>query len=81
MDINDVPDDISVDDYTKAFNAKLREAYGEKLVKYEIDRDSARLANIQGSPCIDVEYIVKVGGEGFIDPLFDSVDMVAVIKP
>ncbi|MBR3459976.1 MAG: hypothetical protein IKH21_04185 [Clostridia bacterium] len=81
LGLDNVPDNISVDDYTDAFEAKIKEFFGEYLIEFKIDKDSARLTNIKGSPCIDVEYIVKVGGEGFIDPLFDSVDMVAVIKP
>ena len=81
LGLDNVPDNINLDDYTKAFDARLREAYGEKLVKYEINRDSARLTNINGSPCIDVEIAVDFYEDGYSDPITDLVELAAVIKP
>ncbi len=81
LGLDNVPDNINLNDYTKAFDARLREAYGEKLVKYEINRDSARLTNINGSPCIDVEIAVDFYEDGYSDPITDLVELAAVIKP
>ena len=81
LGLDNVPDNISVDDYTKAFDERIREAYGEKLVKYEINRDSARLVNINGSPCIDVEIAVDFYEDGYSNPITDLVELAAVIKP
>ena len=81
LGLDNVPDNINLNNYTKAFDARLREAYGEKLVKYEINRDSARLVNINGSPCIDVEIAVDFYEDGYSDPITDLVELAAVIKP
>ena len=81
LGLDNVPDNINLNDYTKAFDERLREAYGEKLVKYEINRDSARLTNINGSPCIDVEIAVDFYEDGYSDPITDLVELAAVIKP
>ena len=81
LGLDNVPDNINLNNYTKAFDARLREAYGEKLVKYEINKDSARLVNINGSPCIDVEIAVDFYEDGTTDIVTDLVELAAVIKP
>ena len=81
LGLDAVPDDISLDDYTGAIEAKLKEMYGDTLVDYEINRDSAHLTNINGSPCIDVDVSVRFYlEEGDTEPVTDLVEMAAVIK-